>query len=65
MARTQWVNEDAADGCMLSVPVALDAAVYWDEALPPWRCEECGQRWPGDEFACGYCGTVREDVDAP
>lgn len=31
------------------------------EAPGPWHCDGCGQRWPGDNFACGYCGHERVD----
>lgn len=42
---------------------ALDHAVRLDEIRPAWRCDSCGQKWLGDDVACGFCGSARDDVD--
>lgn len=58
------VPEDAADGCRLIAPEPIEATeVDISESWPDWHCE-CGTLNAGREFACGYCGTVREDIDA-
>jgi hypothetical protein len=43
-----------------------DAETFTDyqaehEAPGPWRCDDCGQRWPGERRNCGYCGQPRGD----
>lgn len=48
-------REDADEGGMSFVPL--------EETWPEWQCEECHQRWPGIEIACGFCGRLREDID--
>jgi hypothetical protein len=62
------VTEDADLPCELSVPTeayedAMEHAVRLDEIRPAWHCDDCGQKWPGDDCACGYCGRTRSDVD--
>lgn len=49
------VAENAADGCLVFVPM--------EETWPDWHCDWCSQRMSGHEFACGYCGNVRDDID--
>ena len=68
--RTLYVPEDAADGSRLSVPDmpveayvdAMNHAVRLsDGPAGDWRCDGCGQKWPGEDGACGYCGRERDD----
>ena len=61
--RYRFEPEDADDGsglCVADDVEELPMSATW----PPWTCGECGQHWPGVEFACGYCGATREDIDS-
>lgn len=53
--RVQPVREDADEGGLVYVPL--------EETWPDWHCEHCNQLMAGREFACGYCGHVRADID--
>ena len=74
--RVQRVAEDADEPTVLSQwyepppaePLdwhedALDHAVRFADIRPDWHCDSCGQRVEGREFACGYCGDTRTDID--
>lgn len=41
---------------------ALDFAVRIEDVKPTWHCDSCSTLNGHLEFACGYCGSVREDV---
>lgn len=64
----RMVEEDADEGGLLYAADpegddALDHAVDAQDLWPAWQCDDCGQRWDGARWTCGYCGTVREDAD--
>lgn len=61
------VREDADLGCVVIVPLPEEpeyVEVDISESWPQWRCDFCSTAQPGREFACGYCGRVREDIDS-
>ena len=74
--RTMAVPENADEGSVLRVPCntdragnmpeeayedALDHTVEVRDPVADWRCRNCAQKWPAEEFACGYCGRERDD----
>ena len=61
------VREDADLGTVYIVPIpepVEDVEVDISESWPDWRCDWCSTAQPHVEFACGFCGRVREDLDA-
>jgi len=66
--RVQVVDEDADDSgvliCKEEAPVREEPAMPMTVLWPSWQCDDCGQRWEGRRYVCGYCGLVRDDADA-
>lgn len=62
--RVRVCREDAAETGFLFV-AEPDAMEYTSPApWPAWQCDDCGQRWEGRRYVCGYCGVIRDDADA-
>lgn len=68
--RVMYLAENADEGSRVFVPdmpegAYVDAMKFAvslsDGPAGEWRCGGCAQKWPGEEFACGYCGRERDD----